>query len=331
MAEVVLRGLLYHICELYLDDIIVHGHTEDEYLGNLHHVIERLRARGITLNPEKCRFGLAQVEYVGHIINENGLDFSQQKRDKVLDFPTPTTHKDMKQFLGLANYFRDHVKDHSILVQPLQDMVSDYKKHKALQWTPELTALYHEVKDRVGNCPELFFMDDDLPVYLHTDASDYGIGAYLFQLEPSGKERPIAFISKSLTKERLRWSVPEKEAYAIFYAFQKLEYLVRDRYFVLRTDHKNLTYINQESSPKVRRWKLAIQEYNFDIEHIAGEDNVVADAMSRLCAHTEDEERLCLLDEYHIPKQYYKLIASVHNSVAGHNGVEKTLDKLDSK
>ena len=200
----------------------------------------------------------------------------------------PTTQKGMKQFLGLANYFRDHVKDHSKVVQPLQDMVSDYRKSKALQWTPELTTLFNDVKDRVGNCPELFFMDDSLPVYLHTDASDYGIGAYLFQLEPSGKERPIAFISKSLTKERLRWSVLEKEAYAIFYAINKLEYLIRDRYFLLRTDHKNLTYINQESSPKVRRWKLAIQEYNFDIEHIAGEENVVADALSRLCAHTED-------------------------------------------
>ena len=331
MAEVVLRGLLYHLCELYLDDIIVHGRTEDEYVENLRQVFDRLRARGITLNPEKCRFGLSQVEYVGHIINEHGLDFSKHKRDNVLDFPTPTTHKGMKQFLGLANYFRDHVKDHSMIVQPLQDMVSDYKKNKALQWTPELTALFNDVKDRVGNCPELFFMNDSLPVYLHTDASDYGIGAYLFQLEPSGKEKPIAFISKSLTKERLRWSVPEKEAYAIFYAFQKLEYLIRDRYFLLRTDHKNLTYINQESSPKVRRWKLAIQEYNFDIEHIAGEANIVADALSRLCAHTEDGERLCLLDEYHIPKDIYKLIASVHNSLAGHNGVEKTIAKLDSK
>ena len=205
------------------------------------------------------------------------------------------------------------------------------RRIKKLDWTPEFTQRFEEVKDKVGNCPQLFFMDDNLPVYLHTDASDYGIGAYLFQLEESGKERPIAFISKSLAQERLRWSVPEKEAFAIFYAFQKLEYLIRDRYFVLRTDHKNLTYINQEGSAKVRRWKLAIQEYNFDIEHIAGEKNVVADAFSRLCAHTyEDEDLLCLLDNFHIPKDKYKLIASVHNSVAGHNGVEKILDKLEA-
>jgi hypothetical protein len=323
MAEVVLRGLLYHICELYLDDIIVHGNTEDEYLTNLRQVFERLRARGITLNPEKCRFGLSEVEYVGHIINENGLTFSPAKREQVLDFPLPKTQKQLKQFLGLANWFRDHVKNHSALVHPLQEMVSDYKKNKPLQWTPELEQLFEEVKQTVGNCPMLFFMDDKLPVFLHTDASDYDIGAYLFQKGEDGVEKPIAFISKSLARERLRWSVPEKEAYAIFYAFQKLEYLIRDIYFVLRTDHKNLTYINQEGSPKVRRWKLAIQEYNFDIDHIAGEDNVVADALSRLCAHTYAEEQLFLIEEDHIPKDKYKLIAKVHNSVAGHNGVEK--------
>jgi len=186
----------------------------------------------------------------------------------------------------------------------------------------------------VGECPALTFMREDLPVYLHTDASDYGIGAYLFQKSPTDNvELPVAFISKSLTKERLRWSVPEKEAFAIFYAFQKLEYLIRDVYFILRTDHKNLTYINEEGSPKVRRWKLAIQEYNFDIEYIKGEDNVVADALSRLCAHASDEkaEHLCAFEPITIPKQKYKLIAKVHNSTAGHNGVEKTLDKLEAR
>src|SRR5690606_34962292 len=98
MAEVVLRGLLYHICELYLDDIITaHGRTEDEYIENLRQVFMRLRARGITLNPEKCRFGLSQVEYgVGHVINEHGLSFSQEKLDKVLNFPIPTTYKAIK-------------------------------------------------------------------------------------------------------------------------------------------------------------------------------------------------------------------------------------------
>ncbi len=342
MATEVLCELMYNSCESYLDDIIVFGRTEKEFSDNLTEVFKRFRKHGLTLNPAKCRFGLSEVEYVGHIINEHGLSFSQAKRDEVLDFPKPKTYKNMKQFLGLINYFRDHVENHSIITQPLQNLIEGkYDKNKVLKWTPELDATFDEVKRVVSKCPSLSFMDAKLPIFLQTDASDYGIGAYLFQYDKDAElrdknakvDKPIAFISKSLTKEKLNWSVPEKEAYAIYYALQKLEYLVRDVYFVLRTDHKNLTYINSEGSAKVRRWKLAIQEYNFDIEHIAGEDNLVADAFSRLCIR-EDEgdapERLLNKDEDPLPRQRYQQIKKVHNSTAGHNGVEKTLQKLSA-
>ncbi len=152
----------------------------------------------------------------------------------------------------------------------------------------------------------------------------------MFQVNTEGKELPIAFLSKSLTKERLNWSVPEKEAFAIVYAFQKLEYILRDSKFTLRTDHKNLIYINQEGSAKVKRWKLAIQEYNFDIEHIAGEDNVAADAFSRLCIREHSAAELNAEDIV-IPPNIKRTIRGVHNSTAGHNGVEKTLLKLKEK
>jgi len=172
-------------------------------------------------------------------------------------------------------------------------------------------------------------IDSNALIYLHADASDYGIGAYLFQLK-DGVEYPIAFISKALKKEQLRWSTPEIEAYAIYYAFMKFEYLIRDTHFTLRTDHKNLTYINLENAGKVRRWKLAIQEYDFDIEHIPGKQNIVADVFSRLIPIDEetDPEIICLLDEFKIPKDKYKLISGVHNSITGHHGVNRTCAKL---
>ncbi len=330
MARMVLCGLLYKVLELYLDDIIVYGTTEDEYIDNLRQVFDRLAKHGVTLNPNKCSFGMEEVEYVGHTINSEGvLTFSDEKRGEVLDFPLPTTHKEMKSFLGLVNYFRDHIQNHSIITKPLQDMTTSYSKNKRLQWTPTLIETFHSVRKTVATCPKLHFVQDGLPLFLHTDASDYGIGAYLFQKAADGKEIPIAFVSKSLTAERLNWSVPEKEAYAIVFAFQKLEYILRDSYFVLRTDHKNLTYINSEGSAKVRRWKLAIQEYNFDIEHIAGEENVAADAFSRLCKREEPPAVLLNLErEIVIPENIKRTIRQVHNSTAGHNGVEKTLQKL---
>jgi hypothetical protein len=121
---------------------------------------------------------------------------------------------------------------------------------------------------------------------LQTDASDYGIGAYLFQVDSvngTRKELPLGFISKSLDKVQRRWSTIEKEAFAIFYALRKWEYLLQGRHFVLQTDHKNLTFINTDLRQKVTRWKVHVQEFDFDIQYLEGENNTVADNMSRHC------------------------------------------------
>ena len=129
----------------------------------------------------------------------------------------------------------------------------------------------------MSNSQKLHFIEDNREIFLQTDASNYGIGAYLFQVLDDGSQQPVAFISKALQNEQLNWSVPEKEGFAIFYAMCRLEHLIRDVHFVLQTDHKNLTYINYGNSAKIIRWKLHIQEFDFDVEHIAGKENEVAD------------------------------------------------------
>ena len=89
-------------------------------------------------------------------------------------------------------------------------------------------------------------------------------------------------LSKNLTGAQLNWSVKEKECFAIVYALKKFEYLLRGRTFKLFTDHRNLLYLDSESSAKVVRWRLAVQDYDFTLGHIAGEQNIVADQLSRL-------------------------------------------------
>ena len=327
LATIVLSGLIYIICELYIDDVCVFGQTEEEFIHNLREVFLRFRKYNLTLNPKKCKYGISKVEYVGHVIDENGVTFSDEKREKVLTFPLPTHMKQLKKFLGLANYFRDHVINHSDKVRPLQKMIDDYDKKKRLHFTPELESLYNEIRDEIGNCPTLFFLDPQGEIFVQTDASDYGIGAYIFQ-KVNGVERPTLFISKTLNSTQCKWSTPEKEAYAIYYALTHAEHLLRDVRFVLQTDHRNLTFINMEGSPKIRRWKLAIQEYDFEIEYLPGEKNVVADNFSRLCDIENPDETLCTFSELRIPNREYRLISQVHNSSVGHHGVERTIDKL---
>ena len=209
--------------------------------------------------------------------------------------PKPGTKGDMKIFLGMVNYFHSHIRELSSLEAPLIEMIggkySRSQKKNAITWTPECEHAFEAIKVAIDNCPKLFFRDEDLgAVYVQTDASNFGIGGYMFQLDKDGvTHRPIEFFSKTLSATQRRWGIPDKEAYAIFYSLKKWEHHLRDREFVLQTDHKNLAYVNYEGTAKVKRWKMLIQEFRFLIEYLPGPKNVVADAMSRCCAKTTPE------------------------------------------
>jgi hypothetical protein len=202
MASIVLAGLLYITVELYLDDVLVYAKTEEEFTERLGKLFQRFRQHNITLNPKKCAFGMEEVEFVGHILKVDGVHFSAEKRGKVLDFPLPRRQKQPKSFLGLVNYFRDHVENLSVLSVPLNDMTIPYKKSGTVVWTPQLEKRFRVIQKASGNCQKLYYVDLNLPIHVRTDASDYGIGGYIFQLDGT-KELPIRFISKSLHKSQL--------------------------------------------------------------------------------------------------------------------------------
>ena len=338
IAGVVLSGLIYIICDLYIDDCIVHGKNKDDFLLNLRKVFDRFRKHKIVLKPKKCKFGLTTIEYVGRVLTKDGTTMRDETTAKVLDFPLPLYWKQLRGFLGLVNYFRDHIYgNHSEVVKPLQDLLKGMSHPtRKLQWTEEATQAFFKIKDLIRLQAKLFFYTEGAPIYLLTDASDFGIGGYLYQLI-DGAEKPIAFISKSLTGPQLKWATIQKEAYAIFYSITHLEYLLRDRTFHLLTDHRNLTFVNDSVNAMVVRWKVALMQYDFDIEHISGAKNVVADLLSRLVKnHMNDNpdkfEREQILSTLYydaaLPDDAYDKIKRVHNAVAGHAGVERTMNRL---
>ena len=369
IASDVLAGLLHFCCESYIDDVIVYGCTEAELLANLRKVLERLHQHNIKLNPKKFRVGLTSVEYVGHVLSADGLSMSEEKITKVLNFVRPTTVKPLRSFLGLTAYFHKHILDYAHLVRPLH-MMAQGGNSKPVSWTQEAEAAFNAIKKAIEECPKLYFLDEKGVIYLHTDASDYGVGAHMFQVVDD-EIHHIAFMSKSLHGAQLRWSTKEKECYAIVYALKKFEYLLRGRRFKLFTDHQNLLYVDSESSAKVVRWRLVIQDFDFTLGHIAGELNIVADQMSRLCPKLPDtvqskltqlalastasastqltaavviakapdknqqvddgQTRVSVFVKNRPTKQQYAAISSVHNSIAGHTGVSATVNKLKQR
>ena len=343
LVSEVLQGLIHNGVELYLDDCMVHAQTMDEFLDKLRTVFLRFRHSNITLNPAKCKLGLSEVEYVGHTINADGLHFTREKIDRVLNMPRPITKKQLKAFLGLANYFRDHISHHSSRVHPLQELVNNYDRRQAshmVKWTPTTTAAYEDILAAIDACPRLWFIDNHSPIYLQTDASDYGIGAYLYQTvtqeDGTVKEHPIGFISKAIANQHTSWDTPMKEGYAIFYALKKWEYLLRDRRFTILTDHQNLTRLRADhvdTNKMVKRWFMAFQEFDIiEWGYRPGPENEVPDSFSRLCPKEIDEHptvHLYQLTGEQFPQKAWDTIAQFHNSLdRGHGGITRTLNLL---
>jgi len=221
----ILAGLIGSICELYLDDLILFGETEEEFMSNLKLVLDRLREYNITCNPDKCRFGVESIEYVGHTIDSEGLTFSEEKLDQVLNFPLPKLIKELHSFLGLVNYFGGHLRDLSTALAGLRQLLANSQKSKRLEWTETLKQDFERVKHMVNTLPKLYFLNNTDPVTVYTDASDYGIGAYVCQ-NVNNEERPVAFMSKALSSTERNWTTIEKECYAIYMTFRKFEYLL---------------------------------------------------------------------------------------------------------
>jgi transposase InsO family protein len=349
MATTVIGGeLLFNNVDLYIDDILLYAQDDDEFLDILRKLFVRCRQFNITLHPDKCKLGVEEIEYVGHVIDKDGMHMSEEKIRKVLEFEKPSTVREMQSFLGLANYFRDHIRNHSTIAQPLYGMYNSKsdKGGKRLIWDDITTKAYNNLKKSIENCPKLYFLEDktrSTEIFVETDASDYGIGAYLYQQRIGETvQRPVAFISKALSTTERRWSTIEKEQYAIYYALRQWEYLLKGIPFTIRTDHKNLEGRNM-NTPKVVRWKLALQEFDAKVEHIAGKLNERADTLSRLVeTDIQRQETKALrksnplhetvtvvaaigFEDTPIPNDKYTTIAKYHNSKCGHMGVEKTL------
>jgi cleavage and polyadenylation specificity factor subunit 1 len=291
MESLVLKGMVHQILELYIDDILTWAQSPEELWDRLERILNRLEEYKLYLNPEKCQFGMSEVEFVGHLIDESGITFTEGRKQEIAKFPVPQTKGSLKSFLGMAGYFRLHIEDYDQFESPLQARLHGYeKKHSGqpLTWTDEQAKQFEDCRQAVINCRKLFYENPDLPVRVYTDASEYGIGAYLCQVDEEGEEIPIEFISKTLTKSEKKWSTYEKEGYGIFYALRKWETYLKDRRFTLFTDHKNLTYIAKDPNAKVMRWRMAVQDYDFDIAYIPGEENFIADGFSRLCPRSDE-------------------------------------------
>jgi len=272
-----------NICFVYLDDIIIFGKNKVEHDKNLITVLNKIQSAGIKLSRNKCVFSAKSVKYLGHIINENGIETDSSKTDKVKNWPTPKSVKDIQSFLGLANYYRRFVKNFSEIVGPLEACLGN--KHVKFEWSVDMEASFVKIKDSLINAPILKHPSNSDIFILDTDASCSGIGAVLSQRDYNGDEHVIYYASNRLSKAEQKYCTTRKELLAIFHYTRFFRNYLLGRKFIIRTDHKSLTWLmswKNPSSSQYFSWVSEISQFDFIIEHRAGKQHQNADALSRL-------------------------------------------------
>ena len=281
LMDLVLTGLQWSQCLVYLDDIIVLGRSFQEHIQNLDSVFQRLRESGLKLKPSKCSFFQKSVQYLGHVISRDGVATDPEKTAKVATWPVPTSRREAQQFLGFANYYRRFVKDFAQLARPLHRLT---EKTAPFTWSDECQSSFDRLRECLCSAPVLAYPDFTRPFILDTDASDTGIGGVLSQLDEDGRERVIAYGSKLLTKLERRYCVTRRELLALVTFIQQYRPYLISQKFTLRTDHGSLTWLMNFKEPEgqIARWLERLQELNFDVVHRRGSAHRNADALSRL-------------------------------------------------
>ena len=279
LMETVLNGLQWEVCLIYLDDIIVIGKSFEEMMSNLEKVFNRLFSAGLKLKAKKCHLFSKEVQFLGHIVNADGVSTDPSKVETVREWPEPVSVTEVRSFLGLCSYYRRFIRNFADIARPLHKLTQKGAKFK---WTKECQDSFENLKYSLTHSPVLAFPDFTKPFILDTDASDQGIGSVLSQMTENG-ERVVAYGSRVLSKSERKYCVTRKELLAVVTYVKYFRHFLYGKPFLIRTDHSSLRWLLNMKNPEgqLARWLEVLSMYHMTIEHRPGTQHRNADAMSR--------------------------------------------------
>ena len=280
LMECVLAGLTFEQCLIYLDDIVVFSATFPQHLERLRTVFEHLAHAGLKLKPNKCHFARSEIRYLGHIVSRDGVKADPEKLRAITSYPIPRDVKELRQFLGLANYYRRFIEGYSVIAEPLHKHTR--KSAAGYKWTDECGRAFLALQQRLVSPPILAYPQFAHKFTLATDASDSALGGILSQVI-NGQERVISYWSRQLNKAELNYSTVEREALAVVAAVKEFYPYLYGRPFTLYTDHNPLTSLHglKDTGGRLTRWLLYLQQFDMIVLYRPGRNNGNADGLSR--------------------------------------------------
>ncbi|GFT31918.1 retrovirus-related Pol polyprotein from transposon 297 [Trichonephila clavipes] len=246
--------------------------TWESHIEHMETVLQRIKRAKLTIKPSKCKFAQQNVKFLGHIVGQSFRTPSEIKVQAVLEFPTPRTKIQIRAFLGIAGYYQKYINRFSVIAAPLTDALKGRAKKGEIKWTTECENAFRELKGKLIDKPVLYTPNFEREFIVQTDASNAGMGAVLTQLTEQGEEHPILYLSKKFSEVEKRYCTTEKECASIVFAIKRLHYYLDGNSFLVMTDHNPLVWLNRNvsSNPRLMRWALALQPYNFRIVHRSG-------------------------------------------------------------
>ena len=328
---------------IYVDDMSSGDDDPDRLLSRFERMVARCKELGFTLHPDKVILGATQVIYLGHHISKDGVAMDPERVRAIQDIPVPKNVRALRSWVGKLQIFRNCVPNLGI---HLARFTKKFKKDLEFKWLPEDTEAFHAVNRLLLSTTLRMAPTNEGRLILRTDASNEGIGAVLAQrirTDDGVKEYPIWFVSHAFSDVESRWPTVEQECYAIYYALTKMDMFIAGRHppVLVLTDHANLVWWSMLKNNKVMRWLFALKHLDFAVQHIAGSDNITADALSRHILGKDPDllpdslpERQALMvlpaddEDVEVLTDKRAIFDRFHNLTVGHYGATTTKQRI---
>ena len=326
------------------DNMLLLAHDYEDAYKKLDIFLNRCRERNVILKMAKSKLGFKEVKFFGYTCRHNNFEVSKDKIAAFEDLPTPTTIKQARSALGMGVMFATFIPHYSTIAAPISDMTKKDFDWDKKNWKVDYDQAFRVWVEAIKEATQVFFPDYTLPWILRTDASLEGAAAVLLQVPPDDQPlQPIGIVSKKFSAQAKNWTTIEQEAYGNYFGVNAFEYLLMGKEFILETDHNNLRWIEASLVPKIIRWRIYMQGFNFKVHHIAGKLNCVSDWFSRnfkqdataandvlacMLLALEDHDRA--VNEERAANTVEDCFKQVHNAKVGHLGSRRTWHRFNT-
>ena len=296
----------------YFDDVPFGAKSEDEFISIMTAMLEFFKLWKLKINPEKSVFGVKSITHVGFVVSKDGVAIDPERNRDIAELASPKSIRKVQSTLGILNYVRNFVPNFSLLAkcltdklsaqptafkrkrpEPVRDGVQATVKQPApaavpFVWTTQDENDFQMLKAAVLNAPLLAQLDYSKQIYVRCDASRFGSGAVLFQYDDQGRELVVCYASRKFLPAETRWSTFQQEASTVVWALERFMEFTQGYNVIVECDHRNISFVKRSSMPQLARWRMRLQDHDFNIRFLQGCQNIVSDGLSRI--HVDDVE-----------------------------------------